>query len=173
MYAVIYGGLGMDNDSPTLSSADLKEVVRRIVSQSAPEELEVVDAVADAWLSEEPGNGRSRGTPGAAVGFGVETVLLSQLLLPIVSGALADVLGTVALERGRLKRKRRDAKAAATGPDSAKAGSTAESGLPLQLATEQAESLRTACQRHARALGMSPQRAELLADAFLGALTRR
>jgi hypothetical protein len=44
-------------------------------------------AVADAWLSEELGNGRPKRAPGAAVGFGVEEVVLSQLLFPIVSAA--------------------------------------------------------------------------------------
>ena len=156
----------MDHDSPTLRSADVTDVVRHVVSQFAPEELEVVDAVADAWLSDELGNARSKGAPGVTVGFGVEVVLLSQLLFAIVSGAIGDVLGTIALDPGRLRRKRR-----ATGPDPVKAGSMAETGLPVQVTREQAEDLRAACQRHARALGLSSAKAALLADAILGALT--
>jgi hypothetical protein len=53
-----------------------------------------------------------------------------------------------------------------------KAGSVTGTGLPVQLTTEQAENLRAACQRHARALGLSSAKAALLADAILGALTR-
>jgi hypothetical protein len=162
----------MDDHSPTLSSADVKDVVRHVVSRFEPEELEVMDAVADAWLSEELGNGRPKGTPGTTVGFGVETVLLSQLLFPIVSGAIGDVLGTIALEPGKLKRKRRAAGAVPAGPDSAKAGSAAQSGLPVQLTSEQAKHLRAACLRHGRALGLSSDKAALFADAILGALTR-
>lgn len=99
----------MDNDSPILSSADVTDVVRHVVSQFAPEELDVVDAVADAWLSDELGNGRSKGAPGVMVGFGVEEVLLGHLLFPIVAGAIGDVLGTIALEPRRLRRKRQGA----------------------------------------------------------------
>ena len=162
----------MDNDSPTLSSADVTDVVRHVVSQFAPEELEVIDAVADAWLSDELGNGRSKRAPGATVGFGVEAVLLSQLLFPIVSGAIGNVLGTIALEPGRLRPKRSVAGAAPAGPDPVNAGSVTETALPVKLTAEQAENLHAACQCHARALGLPSAKAALLADAILGALTR-
>jgi hypothetical protein len=160
----------MDEDTSTLSATDVTEVVRYVVRQLAPEELEVVDAVADAWLADELGNRRSRGTPGTVVGFGVEHVLLSQLLFPIVSAAIGDVLGTIALKASRLSRKRRKTSAEPVGSDSAKAGSMAKGGLPVRLTREQAEDLHAAFQRNAQALGLSSAKAALLADATLGAL---
>jgi len=163
----------MDDDPLILSAADVTDVVRRVVSQQAPEELEVVDAVADAWRRGELSNRRPRGAPGAAVGFGVEDVLLAQLLFPIVSAAVGQVLGTIALEPGRLGRKRRTAGPGPAGPDSVKAAGVAEAGLPVRLTAEQAENLRGACERHARTLGLSSAKARVLADAVLGALTGR
>lgn len=163
----------MDNDAQSISATEVTEVVRHVVSQLAPEELEVVDAVADAWLSDARGNGRSKGAPGAAVGFGVEEILLSELLFPIVSAAIGDVLGTIALEPGRLKRKRRMPGSVPAKPDPANAGTVAGAGPAAQLTKEQAENLHAAAQRHARALGLSSARAALLADAVLGSLTGR
>jgi hypothetical protein len=162
----------MDTNPPILSAADVTEVVRHVVTQLAPDELEVVDAVADAWLADGLGNRRSKGAPGAAVGFGVESVLLGQMLFPIVSAAIGEVLGTIALEPSRLSRKRRKAKTEPIQGDSAVAG-TVGGGLPVQLTAEQIEDLRASCQRHAQALGLSQAKAGLLADATLGALARR
>lgn len=162
----------MDGNPPILSAADVTEVVRQVVSQLAPDELEVVDGVADAWLADGLGNQRSKGAPGASVGFGVENVLLAQLLFPIVSAAIGEVLGTIALEPSRLSKKRRKAKAQPFQQDSAAAG-VVESGLPVHLTTDQIKDLRAACQRYAQALGLSQAKARLLADAILGALARR
>jgi hypothetical protein len=163
----------MDEDLPVLPASGVTEVVRYVVSQLAPEELEVVDAVAEAWLAGDSGNGRSKRAPGAAVGFGVEAVLLCELLFPIVSGAIGDVLGTIALEPGRLKRKGRTPRSAPAEPGAANGSGAAEDGLAVPLTTKQAEDLRAACQRHARALGLPPAKAALLADAVLGSVTGR
>lgn len=165
------GGAGMVNGPLILSTAAMTDVVRDVVRQLAPEELEVVDAVAEAWLADERGAGRSKGAPGAGVGFGVEAVLLAQLLFPILSGAIGDVLGTIALEPSRLKRKRAR-ESASTGPGTANAGGDAKAGPAAQLTGQQAEDLHAACERHARAAGLPPAKAALLADAILGSMTR-
>jgi hypothetical protein len=159
-------------ESSTVSVADLTDVVRHVVRVLAPEELEAVDAVADAWLSDQRGNRRSRGAPGGTVGFGVEAVLLSQLLFPIVAGAIGDVLGTIALEPGRLKRKKSKPAAAPNTADPGEASEAAGAGPAVRLTKEQAENLRAACERHALALGLSSARADLLADSVLGSLSR-
>lgn len=162
----------MDENPPILSAADVTEVVRHVVSRLAPDELEAVDTVADAWRKDGLANQRSKGAPGAAVGFGVESVLLTALLFPIVSAAIGEVLGTIALEPSRLSRKRRKAKIEPAQRDSAIVG-VGDGGLPLQLTAEQIEDLRASCQRHAQALGLSQAKARLLADATLGVLARR
>jgi hypothetical protein len=89
-----------------LSVAEVTDVIRNVVRQLAPEEIDVVDPVADAWSSGELDGLRRKRSPGAAVGSGVEAVLLTQLLFPIVADAVGDVLGTAALEPGRLKRRK-------------------------------------------------------------------
>lgn len=165
------GGLGMADDPVFLSVAVVTDVVRQVVGELAPEELEVVDGVAEAWQTDEFSTGPSKRSPGAAVGFGVDEVLLSQLLFPIVSGAIGDVLGTIALEPARLKRKK--ALKAGAGAEPA-GGSAADPVLAVPpLTKEQADDLHSACLRHARALRLPPAKAALMADAVVGSMTRR
>jgi hypothetical protein len=161
------GDLGNPADR-TLSAAEVIDVVRQVVRQLAPDELDVVDPVADAWvLGELSHSGRKRG-PGGAVGSGVEAVLLTQLLFPIVAGAVGDVLGTVALDPGRLKR--RSSPSAADGEEAAEPAA-AKPAPPVALTERQLASVHDACQRHARTLGLSAARAALLADAVVGSLS--
>jgi hypothetical protein len=148
-----------------ISDSEVIEVARAVVDRLAPEELAVFGSVADAWVSAPAG--RRKRAPGAAVGFGVEAVLLSQLVFPIITGALGDVLG--ASWSDRVKPKRKAARAAITAPAAGgEAGPGADPALPLTAA--QAQSVRDACLRHATALGLPPARAELLADAVLGSV---
>lgn len=176
------GGAAAELIGAPLSSADVTEVVRGVIGQLAPEELAVFDAVADAWASEPMPHRRSGRAPGAAVGFGVEAVLLSQLAFPIVTGALGDVLGTTLTERARRKRKlsRSAADAAPQAPEQQPTAPAApavspemssEHADPGQLSRQLARDLRESCEQHARALGLPPAKAELLADAFLGSLS--
>jgi hypothetical protein len=157
----------MADDPVFLSAAVVTDVVRRVVAELAPEELEVVDGVAQAWQTDELSTSPAKGSPGAAVGFGVDEVLLSQLLFPIVSGAIGDVLGTIALEPARLKRK----KALKAEAGAAPAGGPLLAMPPLT--KQQADDLHAACLRHARALRLPPAKAALMADAVVGSMTRR
>lgn len=151
-----------------ISDSEVIKVARAVVDRLAPEELAVFGSVADAWVSGPAG--RRKRAPGAAVGFGVEAVLLSQLVFPIITGALGDVLG--ASWSDRVKPKRKAARAAMTAPvASSEAGPGAKDADPaLPLTAAQAQSVRDACLRHAAALGLPPARAELLADAVFGSV---
>jgi hypothetical protein len=154
--------------APVPSSGDVIQVVRRVVGQLEPEQLESVDPVAKAWLSGDLDKRRLRlSGGGGGVGAGVEEYLLAELLFPIVSGAFGNVLGTVAVEPKRFKwKKQQPPLPAATEGEAAGA-----SALP-PLTGEQAEELRAACVQHARAMGMSAARAAVLADAIIGSMTR-
>jgi hypothetical protein len=154
-----------------LSEAQLTEVVRDVVRQLAPEELAVFDTVADSWLSDDHWRHRSRRSPGAAVGFGVETVLLTELAFPIVSAAIGEVLGNVVTDRAQARRRAsRRATAAEVKPAGTDPRKISERADRDVLTGQQAEDMHEACRRHATTLGMSPAKAKLLADAVLGSL---
>jgi hypothetical protein len=160
-----------------LPAVQVSEVVREVIRQLAPEELPVFGSMADDWLSEGQRRWRSGKPPGAAVGFGVETLLLTQLAFPIITAAIGEVLGDVAEDRVRLRTRRRAGRRAATaevrpaaGP---RAGKSSERPAHDVLTSDQVRALHDACERHAMVLGMSAAKAALLADAFLGALSSR
>jgi hypothetical protein len=71
---------------------EIVSIAREVVRQVESEELVVFDAVAESWLSGNlAGRGR-RWEPGAAVGFGIDAVLITQFVFPIITGALGQVL---------------------------------------------------------------------------------
>ncbi len=156
-----------------LSAEQVVEVARAVVRDLEPEELPVFDAVADAWLRDRPKRSRLVKAPGASVGFGIEAVLLSQLVFPIIAAAVGEVLGGITEDHLHARRRRsahrgdaKEVKAAAN--DTARAG---ESYAHQAVSRRQALALHDACQRHARTLGLSPARAALLADAVVGSQT--
>ncbi|MEW2379600.1 hypothetical protein AB0883_26345 [Micromonospora sp. NPDC047812] len=128
--------------------------VRRI----APEELPVFDEVAAGWRRQLSKGRVSWSVPQDGVGFGLDVTLLTELVLQVVAAAVGEVLviGATTVQAGLLRRRRRELPA----PPDARPG----------LDPEQARRLREACHRHAVALGLDAGRAELLADAAVGAM---
>ncbi len=167
------------NESQTserpLSAFQISEVVREVIRQLAPEELPVFDSMADDWLSGGQRRWRSGKPPGAAVGFGIENLLLTQLAFPIITAVIGGVLGNVGEDRGRLwiRRRARRAPTAGVKADGPEAGKSNEYPAHDVLTSDQLRALHEACEQDARAAGMSAAKATLLADAFLGALSSR
>jgi hypothetical protein len=159
------------NFAGPLSAGQVVEVARAVVRDLEPEELPVFDAVADAWLRDGLKRGRVLKSPGASVGFGVEEVLLGQLAFPIIAAAVGEVLGGITqdrfLSRRRPTRRGAAAEVRPAGTDTGRAG---ENAAQEALTRQQSLALHDACQLHARALGISPARAGLLADAVIGSL---
>ena len=144
-----------------------------VIRQLAPEELPVFDSMADDWLADGRRRWRS-GKPGAAVGFGVEELLLTQLAFPIITAAVGEVLGEVAEDKVRLRMRPRPRRRATTAGVKAVPETGKNSERPAEaLSRDQVRALHDACERHARTLGMSAAKATLLADAVLGALSSR
>jgi len=165
----------MDNAAivpAAMSDSDVVKVARNVISRLAPEELPLFGQAADAWESGDAG--RRKRPPGAAVGFGVEAVLLSQLVFPIITGAFGDVLGSAWTDR--IKPKRKAARAAVgpttTRPDAYSEGGARNEAAPAALALtgNQARAVHDACLRHAENLGLPAAKAELLADAVIGSM---
>jgi hypothetical protein len=153
----------MSDDPVVPSTADVIQIVQRVVDQLAPEELALVDQAADAWICGDL-DSRSQGAPGGGVGSGIEVYLLCELLFPIISGAIGEVLGTIALEPSRLRRKKKQPPAAA---DKRSAG-----GPLVPLTVQQQEKLHTACLANAVTVGVPDERAALLANAIIGSMIR-
>ncbi|MEV0804940.1 hypothetical protein [Micromonospora sp. NPDC050200] len=167
---------------------------RSAVAQYAPEELEVFDGVAAGWQERTAKAVRQPAGPGSAVGFGIDSTLVSELFLQAVAAAASEVLvlgvtGIGAEIRAGWRRRR--------APDRAPTGSTESAGVMaspdavevadalrpaigagdrpstvsrLGLTEPQAAKLHQACRRHALALGLPSEAAELLADATVGAM---
>jgi hypothetical protein len=155
-----------------VSPAQIIDAAREAIRQLEPEELVVFDATAEAWLAGDlQGCARQR-EPGAAVGFGIEAVLLSELVFPIITGALGQVLGTSiapVTERfrfGRHKPRQTAADLAGENPDG-------HGGQTAALTAGQLRDVHDACQQDAAAIGLAPARATLLADAVVGTLSGR
>ncbi|MFG1900028.1 hypothetical protein [Micromonospora carbonacea] len=207
-------------DAQQRAAALVVDAARRAVTGYAPEELEVFDGVAAGWREQAARGARQQEAPGSAVGFGIDTALVSELFLQATSAAVTEVLvlgvtGVGAGLRARwLRRRGRDAttaeptealepteapeptealeptrpagesaKAASEpeGPATGSAGPAAGTGPTapgadtgpadgLGLTGPQMATLQQACRRHALALGLPPDAADLLADALVGAL---
>lgn len=133
---------------------------RRAVAAIAPRELAVFATMANVWLAEGSGPRRGQPAPGGAPGPGyrINTVLFTELVFPVISGALAEILGNNAWEHIRAHPARRQQVA---GEDSDTPGAAA----PIALTVEQAGALHGACERHARAAGLPSATAAQLAAA--------
>jgi len=157
-----------DGAAVPTSAAQVIEVVREVTRQLAPDELPVFDAVADAWSSGQVRQHRRGRVPGAAVGLGIESILLCELLFPIITGAIGQVLGAVAMERIQPRhRARHSARARRSHPALNGTGTAGPSGSHGgQLSSEQAQDLREVCQELACA-DMPPAEAAPLAEVIL------
>jgi hypothetical protein len=153
--------------APT-SVAQVIEVVREVTRQLAPDELLDFDAVADAWSS---GQVRPRRVRGTSVGLGIEVIVLSELVFPIITGAIGQVLGTVAMEQIQPRhRSRHSARARRRHPAQVGAGTAGRGGSRGEpLTREQAQDLRDTCRELACA-DLPPAEAARLADVILDTL---
>jgi hypothetical protein len=155
-----------------ISTAQVVEIAREVIRQHAPEELRVFDAVAASWTAGQAKRRRGR-IPSGAVGSGVEVLMLAEIVFPLITNALGQVLGTLAVERVRRPRRpkaRSEAAAAAPGGKTPTSPVHGASGHDVHLSKQQAEAFRAACRSDAIAFGLAPSEADLLADACFGAL---
>jgi hypothetical protein len=142
-----------DGAAVPISAAQIIEVARAVTRQVAPDELSVFDDVAAAWSAGPKRRPRwARRNP--KVGFGFEAVLLSELLFPIITGAIGQVLGSVAM--GQIQPRH---------PGRHSAGARCEE----RLTKKQSQVFLGKCQELAGA-ELPPAKAAQLADAILDTL---
>jgi hypothetical protein len=136
------------------SPEQIIEVAREVTRQLAPDELAKFDDAVAAWSS---GPKRwPRRARGPRAGFGLESPLLCELLFPIITGAVGQVLGTAAMEQMLPWRRDRHPAAARHGE---------------QFTSEQAQEFHGKCQELARA-EQPPAEPAQLADAIIDTLRR-
>ncbi|WP_433129929.1 hypothetical protein ACQPWW_05990 [Micromonospora sp. CA-240977] len=164
--------LTMESASPS-ATVDASEFVTRLARQVsgrlAPEESDVFDEVARVWRA-----GATRGrAPGGGVGFGIEEALVSAIVIEVVSTSVREVLDLgagVAKSRWRRWRQWRGADGhPPSGPELAGTPLPAVDGRIVVTAAQVAR-LREVSRRHATALGLDEDAADLLADALVGAI---
>lgn len=149
------------NDRVVITLADL---AYGIVCVEAPDQLELLTEVTTRWeTGAEPTRKRS-GSLSGSVGCGIEPVVLSELVYPLLVGTVAHVLGTASVASWRRKWWRK------WWP-----GRRAVPSVPqtmVMLDAKQIEDFRAACVIHAMALGFTKRKANVLADALCGVLLR-
>jgi hypothetical protein len=143
-----------DGAAVPASPEQLIEVAREVTRQLAPDELPKFDDAAAAWSSDL--KRRPKRAQGPRAGFGLESPLLCELLFPIITGAVGQVLGTAAMERIRPRRRGRHAAGAQPGE---------------QLTSKQAQQFHGKCQELARA-EQPPAEPAQLADTIIDTLRR-
>lgn len=146
--------------APVSRAVTVPELAEAVVSALAPEELELLPEVTAAWRTGDLAGARRGKWLGGSIGFGVDPALTVMVIYPIVTGAMAHLMSTVATSSwkrllDRLRRRR------------------PKPPMLLSAAVlEQAERMRAACVAEALAAGLSQRRAALIADAAYGYLVR-
>jgi hypothetical protein len=88
----------------------LADLARGAVTATAPEQLELLAAVTAGWEAGDIPGRRRWGWMGGGVGSGIEPVVTSEIIYPLLTGTLGQVLGTAAITgQQRWRRRRRDA----------------------------------------------------------------
>jgi hypothetical protein len=152
------GAVSLSSDEAALLVID---GARAAVGRIAAQELVVFDEIAGRWWAGR--EDRRWSAPGSSVGFGVDEALISAVAIQAVSAAVGEVLirGADGVKARWWRRRSRPVKAELP------AGPTPV----VALSEEQSQLLREACARHAVVLGLSPEAAELLADAVIGRMS--
>jgi hypothetical protein len=127
------------------------ELARLAVETAAPEELELLPDATAAWYDGKGRGGRPGRWTGGAVEFGLDSALLVEVVFPLLTGTMAEVLGERVTARWFARKRRRAPQVPA-------------------LTLEQAQRVRQECLTQALNAGLKPHRAALVADAVSGAL---
>jgi hypothetical protein len=150
-------GQGGASVSQTVTVAELAEAV---VAAVAPNELELLPEVTTAYRAGDLAGVKGGKWLGGSIGFGIDPGLTAMVIYPIITGAMSQLMGTVATSAwqrlvDRLRRRRRKP--------------------PMVLSStvlDQAEQMRAACVAQALEAGVPEARATLIADAVYGYLVR-
>jgi len=149
-------------NSPAPNPLTYAELAREVVTQLAPDELDLLDDVIRAW---QDGDLDGRGPAlGEALGSGLDPQLTSEIILPVLTGAVSTVLAEAMT--GSWSRVRQRVR------DRFKRRRPRDLTIPQSLSTGQLDQVRAAVLESATRLGIGRRRTQTLADAVWGALAR-
>ena len=142
--------------STTILLADL---AREVVAATDPQQLELFAEVTGRW---EAGfaPGARRGWLGGSIGSGISTVLTSELIYPLLIGALSPVLGDAVVTgwRRRWWRRRRPKPLPSVPP------------VTVTFDANRLDAAKAACVTYGMTMGLSKAKATVLAEAVYGVL---
>jgi hypothetical protein len=141
----------------------LSGLARAVIAEAAPAELELFDDVTAAWeRGDLAGTAGARdGGHGGIVGLGLTSPVLVDVVYPLLTGTIAQILGAAAA--GPLRRLGRHLRwGRRRRPDPV---------VPAELFAR-AEQAREICLAQALAAGVPKRKAELIAKALYAALVR-
>jgi hypothetical protein len=150
------GDPGDPGDPGTISLAEMAEAV---ISEAAPDQSELLGPVTASWRAGKVPGG-SWGWIGGSVGSGVTTAVAVDIIYPLLTGSLAQVLGTAVIA-GSQRWWRPKGRHARRIPDTR-----------VRVDADQVMQVRSACVAHGRALGLTEAESKVLADALEGVLRR-
>jgi hypothetical protein len=140
----------------------LGDLAREAVNATASDQLDLLAEVTARWeAGRAPGRWRY-GWLGGSVDSGFEHVVTSDIIYPLLSGTLSQILGTAVVARPWRRRLLRG-RHLDTPP------------LPqvqVVLDADQIVAFRSVCISHGMTLGLSKTKATILADAIQGALSQ-
>lgn len=139
----------------------LGDLALEVVTLTAPEQMDLFAEVTARWEADRGPGRRRSGWLGGSVGSGFEHLVTSEIIYPLLSGTLSQVLGTavVALRCRRWRRRRHH-----DAPPLPR--------IQVALDADQIAAFRSVCIAHGVTLGLSKAKATVLADAIHGALVQ-
>jgi hypothetical protein len=137
-----------------VSVAGLAEAV---IEATHPDQGDLLASVTAAWRAGDL-PGRTEGWFGGAVGSGVSPDVTASIIYPLLTGTLAQVLGTAAIA-GSKRWQRPAGRHARRIPDTR-----------IMIETAQIEALRSACMSRGPVLGLTAAETVMLADGLEAAL---
>jgi hypothetical protein len=137
----------------------LADLAHGIVLAEAPDQLELLAAVTARWDAGAVFTRKRSGSLGGSVGSGIEPTILVDLVYPLLTGTLAQVLRSGIVAGWRRRKWWRRRQIVQPTPQTV-----------VMLSATQVKDVRAVCPIHAMALGCPEGKANALADAMYGVL---
>jgi hypothetical protein len=139
----------------------LGDLAREVVNATAPEQMDLFTEVTAQWEAGRIPGRQRHGWLGGSVGSGFAHTLTCQIIYPLLSGTLSQVLGTAVVARPWRRWRRRRHGDVPPLPQ-----------VQVVLDADQIAAFRSICISHGMTLGLSKAKATVLADAVHGALSQ-
>jgi hypothetical protein len=149
-----------DGPAPAVLRIPLVDLARAAVTQVVPEQKDYFELVTAAWDDGVRPSGGGAGWTGGSVRSGVDPSVLSDVIYPLLTGTIAQIVGAAGFAGLRRKRWWRRSRKQVT-------------SAVVEVPISQLDQVREVCVTHGTTLGLSVAEATMLADAVYGVLRSR